>query len=741
MGKIGEHAVVIGASVGGLSAASALAEFYEQVTVVDRDRMPAGDEGRRAVPQGRHCHALLPRGVEALDTLLPGIVDELIEAGAPTYEAMSDFRFSVAGHEIARVALGAGGVTASRPFVESHLRRRVSALPEVRLRERTDAVGLTASGDRVTGARLLGRDAGSAEEAIPADLVVAATGRSGRVEAWLEDLGYGRPPAESLPVDVGYSSRTYRLEPGALADAMILIGARPGRPRGMALFAQEGGRRLLTLSGYGEHRPPSEPEAFEAFLETVAPADVLAALRAGEPLEDPVAYRFPANHRRRYERMRRFPAGLLPLGDAICSFNPLYGQGMTVAALEAEALRSCLAKGTRQLERRYLRAASAVVEHAWQMAVGGDLSLPEIEGERPLPVRLVNAYVGRLLARAERDPEAAAAFMHAAGMLAPPRSMMRPRVARRVLLGGGTRQQAWPGRPHPTPLRRRKLRLGAASTPLREAGPEGAAEAVVFCHGVPGSGGDFEPLVAAVGARGGRGLAWDAPGLGRSSAPGFRQGVAEQAGFLDAALAELGVERAHLVLHDFGGPSGLAWAAAHPERVGSVTLLGTGIMPGYRWHALARIWRAPLLGEAFMATATRGGFGALLRRGQRRPLPGPFLDRMFADFDRGTRRAVLDLYRSVADPGAPAAELAAALRPAAIPALVIWGGRDPYLPAWLAERQRDAFPEAEAHVLEEAGHWTFVDEPERVEGLLLGHLSRSGALPSRAAGAIARLGA
>jgi len=724
MERIGERAVVIGGSVAGVLAARALADAYERVTVIERDSLPEADECRRAVPQGRHVHALLVRGIEVLEELLPGISEEMVEDGAPTFAALNDIHVAGHGYEFARVAVGRTAFTASRPFFEGHMRRRVFALPNVELRERCEALALTASEDRkrVTGVEV--RDADGAEELLESDLVVAASGRSARLPAWLEELGYERPPESTLRIDVTYASRAYRLPPGALTDRMVLVGARPGLPRGMGLFAQEDDRWLLTLGGYGEDRPPTEPAGFERFAASIAPPHALAALREGEPLGEIVSYGFPAHRRRHYERLRRFPAGLVPIGDAICSFNPLYGQGMTVAAVEAAALRDCLARGERRLRRRYGRAAAKIVDHAWEMATGADLALPEIEGKRTLSVRIAGAYTRRLRETAETDGEVTGAFMRVAGMVEKPTYVLRPKVMRRVLARRKRDSTVWPGRPLATPVDRRTLRVGEIATPLREAGPREASEATVFVHGVPGSGADFEPLLAAAGQVG-RAVAWDAPGFGKADKPeGFQHDVDGHAAFIGRALRELGVERAHLVLHDFGGPWGLAWGIENPERLASLTLICTGVPIDYRWHRTARLWRTPLAGELAMATLTRAGMGASLRRSGPRRLPGPLVDRMYEDLDKATRRAILRLYRSAEDPAGEAPRQVEALRHLDPPALVIWGERDPYVPAALAERQRQAFPSAEVHVLERSGHWPFVDDSERIERLLVDFLGR-----------------
>jgi pimeloyl-ACP methyl ester carboxylesterase len=249
-------------------------------------------------------------------------------------------------------------------------------------------------------------------------------------------------------------------------------------------------------------------------------------------------------------------------------------------------------------------------------------------------------------------------------------------------------------------------------TVVRSAGPADDTEAVVFVHGNPGSSADWEALLPAVGMRA---VAWDAPGFGQADKPDdFPQTVQGHAAFIGAALNALGIERAHLVLHDFGGPWGLEWAASEPGRVASVTLIDTGLLLDYRWHWLARIWRRRGAGEVFMATTTRPGFRMLLRQGNPRGLPADFVDRMYDDFDAATRRAVLRLYRSVPDPAGDAARLAMTLRGLDVPALVLWGGHDPYLSPRLAERQRDVFPAARCVVLPDSGHWPYADDPGRV---------------------------
>jgi pimeloyl-ACP methyl ester carboxylesterase len=259
-----------------------------------------------------------------------------------------------------------------------------------------------------------------------------------------------------------------------------------------------------------------------------------------------------------------------------------------------------------------------------------------------------------------------------------------------------------------------RLSIGAITTPLSSAGDAESGEAVVFVHGNPGSRRDWDDLLSRVKAFS-RAVALDMPGFGRADKPAdFDYTVEGYGRFLGSALDELGIERAHLVLHDFGGPWGLEWAAHNPDRLASVVLINTGALIDYRWHYLARIWRTPLAGEAFQATTTRSGLRMALRHGNPRGLPRAFVDRMYDDIDAGTSRAILSLYRATDDPGATGRRHAEALRPLDRPALVVWGAHDPYIPVAMAERQREAFPSAELAIIEGSGHWPFADDPEAV---------------------------
>lgn len=438
MRRIGNHAVVLGAGIAGLLAARILAETYRIVTVVDRDGIPTIGECRRGVPQARHLHGLHPLGQRLLDELFPGLTTTLIEQGAVTGDILGDSRWQLSGHQLAKVDIGLPALMASRPFLEGHIHTRVHALPNVTMVEHTDVVGLIAAdaGRRIAGVQVHANGGGGARD-LPADLVVDATGRGSRTPVWLAELSYQRPAVDRVDVGLGYASRLYRLRPGALGtDIAVVTAGTPDNPRGGALAAIEGGRHLVTLHGILGDHPPIDPAGFDDFAATLGFPDIPRALRDAQPLSDPVPFRFPASVRHRYERLRDFPAGLLLLGDAVCSFNPVYAQGMTVAALQAATLRRLLRRGRAPAPRSYFRAIARTIDTPWHIGVGADLAFPDVQGRRTAMIRVSNDYLPRLHAAAAGDAILGRAFIRVMGMLDRPETLVRPDLVLRVLRSG-----------------------------------------------------------------------------------------------------------------------------------------------------------------------------------------------------------------------------------------------------------------------------------------------------------------
>ncbi len=267
------------------------------------------------------------------------------------------------------------------------------------------------------------------------------------------------------------------------------------------------------------------------------------------------------------------------------------------------------------------------------------------------------------------------------------------------------------------------ITVSGIHSPVIEAGPEGASEAVLFVHGNPGSSTDWTALVDAVGERW-RAVALDMPGFGKADKPrDFNYHVGAYAEFLEGARSQLGLERVHLVVHDFGGPFGLFWGVQHPDEWASVVLINVGVLPGYRWHKMARCWRTPVLGELVQAWIPRSGWRSAMQRANPKGLPPEFVDKMYDDYDRGTRRTVLNLYRTTPDPGDAAQQVGEVIAKLHKPALVIWGAKDPFIGVRYAERQREFFDVRDVVIIEESGHWPFQDDSEHVRDAMLSFLA------------------
>lgn len=439
--ELGSATVVLGASISGLLAARVLADFYSTVTIVERDALPERPTTRRGVPQGILPHIPATRGIQIMGELFPEFLDELVGSGAQVWDDgdLSRFCASFNGHQF----VGSGTIPdpeslamyfVHRPFLEWSLRRRVTALPNVNIVQGHDAVRVTSTAkrDRVTGVVMARSDSG-AETALTAELVVDATGRGSRSPVFLDDLGYGRPQEDTLTVNVTYAGLPIHLPRGTLREYIAFAAPEPSRPRGYAMFGGQNDTYMLAVQTVAGQEAPADHASLLDCLSEMAPPHVLAAAHGAEPLADVTRYRFPSNRWRRYDKLKRTPEGLIVIGDALCNFNPLYGQGMSVAAIEALVLRDCLQQGDRNLPRRFFRRSAKDIRVAWRSAVSSDLALPQIAGKRPASIKMTNAYLERVLTAAETDPAMVQQFLRSINMIDPPSRMLHPSTVVRVI--------------------------------------------------------------------------------------------------------------------------------------------------------------------------------------------------------------------------------------------------------------------------------------------------------------------
>jgi 2-polyprenyl-6-methoxyphenol hydroxylase-like FAD-dependent oxidoreductase len=429
------HAIVVGSSIGGLLAARVLADVFDEVTLFERDTLPPLGEQRKGVPHGRHAHGLLGGGLEVLESLFPGLTRDLEAHGANVGDTQEAVRWYFGGASVKAARSGVTSIGVSRPLLEGYVRQRLSKHPRLRFLERHEVRGVVASADRsaILGVRFapVGRDK---ETMLASDLVVDCSGRGSQSLAWLEALGYPRPKEERFQIDLSYASAVFERHESDLNGLNAIVSGRSRNvQRGAALIAQEGNRWLLTLGGYGDDVPPTDFQGFRSFCHGLAALEVLEIVREERLIGEIVPFKFPASVRRYFERLERHPRGFLAFGDAICSFNPVYGQGMTTAAKEAMNLQRVLEENRRDFAARFYALCAETLETPWNTAVTNDLTIPSVKGIRTPKRRFVMWYMERLYRAAWRDTNVARALLRVVSLLDSPDNLLRPNIASSVL--------------------------------------------------------------------------------------------------------------------------------------------------------------------------------------------------------------------------------------------------------------------------------------------------------------------
>lgn len=427
------HAVVVGASMAGLCVAAALAGEGRTVTLVERDRLPAEPRSRRGVPQDTQAHVLLYRGITVLEQLLPGFRTDLLAAGAVAYDSgrmpwlgehgWLDTRLD--GYEV---------LSATRPLMEAVTRRRVAALPGVEIRDGATVTGVdrSATGWRVRIGRTDAATAADPDEVV-GDLLVDASGRSSRLPHW--GMVAAPPAVEEVDARVGYASRLYReRRPLPVRTGLMILADAVTGTAGLAVPVERG-QWLVAAAGFGERRPPRDTDGFDRFLSGLrdpAIADLVGLL---EPVGEVSIHRQTANRRHRYDRVRDWPANLLVVGDALCCLDPVYGQGITVAAQQARTLGEALRRGHR-VDRGLQRRMVDLTATPWAIATTGDVRQPTCPSEPAPAQRISAAWVARVSRLAAAGhPRATATLLAVNNLMAPPASLLHPAL----LLAGARR--------------------------------------------------------------------------------------------------------------------------------------------------------------------------------------------------------------------------------------------------------------------------------------------------------------
>ncbi|WP_437050447.1 FAD-dependent oxidoreductase [Streptomyces sp. enrichment culture] len=431
----------MGGSLAGLLAAHVLAGHADRVTVVERDRFPDGGTPRPGVPQGRHPHVLLQGGQTALESLLPGFLAQLRAAGAPRVGMPSDMVLWQDGRWLRRVPSTSHLYTGSRAQLEELVRRRVLADRVIGVVEGAEAVGLLGDASRVRGVVLRDRskDAGAEHRTLEADLVVDASGSGTKAPRWLAAIGADTPREETIDTGLAYASRVYRGRRGALDGETLgyYVYPCPDQVHGGGALPLEDGTHLVIVSGLRGDEPPTEADGFVTYVKRLPHPLLHRWLDEAEPLSPPFGYRRTANVRRRYDLPGRRPAGFLATGDALCTFDPIYGQGMAVAAMSAVALRDALADPRRTpTTRRVQRALLAASRQAWDISAGADRKMPGAVGtalDGGPADRVADWYLRRVRERSPGDPVVGRAFRSVLTLSAPVTALFAPPVARAVL--------------------------------------------------------------------------------------------------------------------------------------------------------------------------------------------------------------------------------------------------------------------------------------------------------------------
>ena len=437
------RAIVIGGSIAGLLAARVLLDRFAEVILIEKDDITELPKARPGVVQSQHVHVLLTQGQRLLEQLFPGLAQELSSAGAPTVEWTADWLMLGTSKWTPRYPSDLSGRTCSRTLLEGLIRQRLSAYPNLTILTGCQVKGLlnTKNLTRVTGVKLHWHSpTATAIDSLNAALVVDASGRNSALPDYLVQMGCEAPPETTINAFLGYASRWYQRPENLEVDWQgITISAVEGvSSRGGVLYPIEGDRWIITLGGVGRDYPPTDEAGFLEFARSLRVPMLYDLLKDAQPLSPIYSYRRTENRWRHYEQLKSLPDGIVAIGDAVCTFNPVYGQGMTTAALGAIALDRCLQQAhpsiLNDFPLRFHRQLARILQAPWLMATGEDSRWSTTEGAKPKwSDQFVQKYVDRVSLLMQDSPVVSKVFAEVVHMVKPPTALFAPNILLQVL--------------------------------------------------------------------------------------------------------------------------------------------------------------------------------------------------------------------------------------------------------------------------------------------------------------------
>ena len=451
---LGEHAIVIGGSMAGLLTARVLSDYFERVTIFEADTPPDEAVPRKGVPQGSHAHGLMAGGADVLRQYFPGFHDDLVAAGAEYGDPTLNWRGFIGARWNPRIKSGLGTYVMSRPLLEAVVRKHTVAIANIELRVATPVSGYTHSTRDAHGAGPTSSDSNTvvtgvtleqSGEAVAADFVADVSGRNSKAASWIEPMGFTPPERSNIGVDVGYVTFEVAEPPNKQRDWSVLVVNQKDIPkdtRAGAIFYKEGGRYLVMATSFHKDYAPTDWPGFLAYMKALPYPSIYNEIKDLQPMGEAKEYRFAAYLRRHYERLQNFPQRLVVLGDAMCSFNPIYGQGMTVGAKEAEHLDACLKQcledsdsdnsgldsdSLDKVAEPFFKGAAKFIDAAWDGTTAEDFRYPQTRGERPRGYGLVKWLNRKFFALSGTDEEFSVAFFKVLSLVEPPASLLKPK--------------------------------------------------------------------------------------------------------------------------------------------------------------------------------------------------------------------------------------------------------------------------------------------------------------------------